>query len=223
MTGGAQGGARLAGLVLAGGWARRFGSDKLLVEVEGVSLVDRAVAACRAVCDGPVLAASGDGRRRPGVADGQVADLVDDGGPLAAVAAGLCALRSHEAVAVVAGDHVGPSPALLAVLAEVQLGDLAGRVGGLDAEMDWARILSVGEQQRLAFARVLFNRPRIVFLDESTSAMDEGLEDAMYRLLRHELPDTVVVSVGHRSTLYRHHPRQLVLAGNGEGGWELAQ
>ena len=102
----------------------------------------------------------------------------------------------------------------------VQLGHLANR---LDETADWSRILSLGEQQRLAFGRLLLAKPQAAFLDEATSAMDEGLEDAMYRLLRQELPDTVVVSVGHRSTLYRHHPRQLVLTGNGEGGWELTQ
>jgi len=110
--------AALAGLVLAGGRARRFGADKLVVEVDGVRLVDRAVAALRAVCDGPVLVASGDGRSRPGLADGQVADLVAGIGPLAAVAGGLQALAGRaEAVAVLAGDHLEPSPELLHLLA----------------------------------------------------------------------------------------------------------
>jgi putative ATP-binding cassette transporter len=93
-------------------------------------------------------------------------------------------------------------------LKRVQLGHLLGR---LDESADWSRILSLGEQQRLAFARVLLNRPRIVFLDEATSAMDEGLEDAMYRLLRSALPDAVVVSVGHRSTLHALHTHRLQL------------
>jgi len=121
VTGDATGGRRvaLAGLVLAGGQARRFGSDKLVVEVDGVRLVDRAVAALREVCDGPVLVASGDGLSRPGLADGQVADLVEGLGPLAAIAGGLQALADRaEAVAVLAGDHLTPSPALLRLLAE---------------------------------------------------------------------------------------------------------
>lgn len=106
------------------------------------------------------------------------------------------------------------------VLRLVQLGHLIPR---LDDAADWSRILSLGEQQRLAFGRLLLARPRAAFLDEATSAMDEGLEDAMYRLLREHLPDTVVVSVGHRSTLYAYHTHHLVLAGDGRGGWQLTQ
>lgn len=106
------------------------------------------------------------------------------------------------------------------VLAAVQLGHLADR---LDDVADWSRILSLGEQQRLAFGRLLLGKPQAAFLDEATSAMDEGLEDAMYRLVRQHLPETVLVSVGHRSTLYIHHPYQLVLSGDGSGHWELAQ
>ncbi len=93
-------------------------------------------------------------------------------------------------------------------LTRVQLGQLLDR---LDESADWSRILSLGEQQRLAFARVLLNRPRIVFLDEATSAMDEGLEHAMYSLLRDALPEAVVVSVGHRSTLHALHTHRLEL------------
>jgi putative ATP-binding cassette transporter len=85
---------------------------------------------------------------------------------------------------------------------------------------DWAKVLSVGEQQRIAFARILLNKPKAVFLDESTSAMDEGLELMLYRLIRDELPDTIVVSVSHRDTVDQHHDRQLELLGDGE--WRLA-
>lgn len=84
---------------------------------------------------------------------------------------------------------------------------------------DWAKVLSVGEQQRIAFARILINEPRVVFLDESTSAMDEGLELMLYRLLRVELPDSILVSVSHRETVEQHHDRQLELLG--AGGWRL--
>jgi putative ATP-binding cassette transporter len=84
---------------------------------------------------------------------------------------------------------------------------------------DWAKVLSVGEQQRIAFARILLNKPKAVFLDESTSAMDEGLELMLYRLLKDELPDTIVVSVSHRDTVDQHHGRQLELLGDGE--WRL--
>jgi putative ATP-binding cassette transporter len=86
---------------------------------------------------------------------------------------------------------------------------------------DWAKVLSVGEQQRIAFARILLNKPRAVFLDESTSAMDEGLELMLYRLIRDELPDTIVVSVSHRDTVDQHHDRQLELLGDGD--WRLGR
>jgi putative ATP-binding cassette transporter len=104
------------------------------------------------------------------------------------------------------------------ILKLVQLGHLIDR---LDVHDDWGRILSLGEQQRLAFGRLLIARPTAAFLDEATSAMDEGLEDAMYRLLRERLPQARIVSVGHRSTLRRHHGMELILEGAG-GGWTLS-
>ncbi|OBF36075.1 multidrug ABC transporter ATP-binding protein [Mycobacterium sp. ACS1612] len=79
----------------------------------------------------------------------------------------------------------------------------------LDDEQDWAKVLSPGEQQRVAFARVLLARPEAVFLDEATSALDEGLAVALYELLRAELPETVVVSVSHHSALEALHDRRL--------------
>ena len=99
--------------------------------------------------------------------------------------------------------------------------NLAHLVERLDISNDWSNILSVGEQQRLAFARLLFNRPQVVFLDESTSAMDEGLEHALYSLLRTEMPDTLLVSVGHRSTLATFHTHRLEM--DGQGGWSLLE
>ncbi|HEK0906677.1 TPA: ABC transporter ATP-binding protein/permease [Pseudomonas putida] len=101
-------------------------------------------------------------------------------------------------------------------LRQVNLAHLAER---LEESRDWTRILSIGEQQRLAFARVLFNQPHVVFLDESTSAMDEGLEHALYSLLRNEMPETLLVSVGHRSTLAGFHSHRLEV--DGKGGWTL--
>ena len=68
---------------------------------------------------------------------------------------------------------------------------------------------------------MLLARPRVVFLDEATSALDEGLEHTLYTLLREELPETVVVSVGHRSTLNRYHAERLELLGDGR--WQVAQ
>jgi len=106
---------------------------------------------------------------------------------------------------------------LQAMLSKVALGHL---VSQLDVVDDWSAVLSPGEQQRIAFARVLLIRPQAVFLDEATSAIDEGLEFALYELVRSELPETIVVSVAHRSTVDVHHTQRLDLSGDGR--WELA-
>lgn len=102
------------------------------------------------------------------------------------------------------------------VLAQVQLGQL---VDQLDIEQDWSQVLSPGEQQRLAFGRALANRPAIIFLDEATSATDAGLEHTLYGLLRTHLPQTILVSVGHRQTLAAFHDQALTFTG--EGRWVL--
>ena len=86
----------------------------------------------------------------------------------------------------------------------------------LDIEDDWSRILSLGEQQRLAFARVLLAKPDFLFLDEATSALDEPREQEMYELLRNELPNTTIVSVGHRSTLNKQHDLLLAIKGSND-------
>jgi putative ATP-binding cassette transporter len=106
--------------------------------------------------------------------------------------------------------------AVYAALDTVSLGHLGSR---LDEVADWAKVLSPGEQQRIAFARVLLIKPSGVFLDESTSALDEGQEFALYRSLRTQLPDCIVVSVSHRGTVEQHHRRRLELLG--DGGWRL--
>ena len=79
---------------------------------------------------------------------------------------------------------------------------------------DWSHVLSVGEQQRLAFVRVHIQQPKWLFLDEATSALDETTEAAMYQLLADRLKNTTVVSVGHRSTLNKFHAAALVLDKN---------
>ena len=109
-----------------------------------------------------------------------------------------------------------PDATLRQMLVKVMLPHL---VDLLDEERDWVKVLSPGEQQRVAFARVLLTKPKAVFADEATSAMDEGLELTMYQLLRAELPDTIVVSVSHRSTVEQHHQQRLRLLG--EGQWQL--
>ena len=110
----------------------------------------------------------------------------------------------------------GAEERLRDALEKVGLSPLASRLDAID---DWSRILSLGEQQRLAFARVLLVRPSFVFLDEATSALDEPREEELYALLRRELPEMGIVSVGHRSTLRAAHDEELHLKGN--GGWEL--
>ncbi|MCV7229317.1 ABC transporter ATP-binding protein/permease [Mycolicibacterium komossense] len=104
-----------------------------------------------------------------------------------------------------------------AVLGKVALPHLVDR---LDEVEDWAKVLSPGEQQRIAFARILITKPKAVFLDESTSALDEGLEMLVYQLVRTELPNTILVSVSHRRTVDQHHNKELTLLGDGE--WSLA-
>lgn len=129
----------MAGLLLAGGGSTRFGRDKAMVEFDGSTLAARGVACLRAACDGPVLVASGDGRRLAGLGDGQVADLVADGGPLTGIAAGLRALATADAVAVLAVDHPAPSAALLRLLAgargaaDAAVAVVAGRLQPLHA------------------------------------------------------------------------------------------
>jgi vitamin B12/bleomycin/antimicrobial peptide transport system ATP-binding/permease protein len=107
---------------------------------------------------------------------------------------------------------------LKAMLQRVALPHLVDR---LDEVKDWAKVLSPGEQQRIAFARILLTKPKVVFLDESTSALDEGLEFMLYQLLRTELPDTIVVSVSHRTTVEQHHTHELELLDDGE--WRLGR
>ena len=87
----------------------------------------------------------------------------------------------------------------------------------LDEPAHWALRLSPGEQQRIAVARALVQKPEWLFLDEATSAVDEAAEARLYRLLRERLSETTLFSIGHRPTLHAFHARRLVvqLAGSG--------
>ncbi|MBM3507301.1 MAG: ABC transporter ATP-binding protein/permease [Alphaproteobacteria bacterium] len=82
-------------------------------------------------------------------------------------------------------------------------------VDRLDEESNWAQTLSQGEQQRVAFARTLLNKPDWLFMDEATAALDEKTESALYRLVRQRLPGAAIVSIGHRPSLAEHHDRTL--------------
>jgi len=87
----------------------------------------------------------------------------------------------------------------------------------LDEDENWGQALSPGEQQRVAFARILLKRPDWVFLDEATSALDEPLEQALYAKLRQRLPKLTVLSVGHRPTIAAYHERRLELQPGPDG------
>ena len=102
-----------------------------------------------------------------------------------------------------------PRERLVEALRAVGLPQLGER---LDEESNWAQRLSIGEQQRVAFARVLLARPEIVFLDEATSALDEAAEMSLYRLLREAPWRPTIVSVGHHATLQRFHDTVVYLA-----------
>jgi vitamin B12/bleomycin/antimicrobial peptide transport system ATP-binding/permease protein len=93
------------------------------------------------------------------------------------------------------------------VLEKVNLSDLAERFGGFEVEKDWADVLSLGEQQRLAFARILINKPHYIILDEATSALDIANEAELYRHLKQA--EATFISVGHRPTLAQYHHKIL--------------
>ncbi|WP_338414317.1 ABC transporter ATP-binding protein/permease [uncultured Sphaerotilus sp.] len=106
---------------------------------------------------------------------------------------------------------------LRVLLHQVNLPDLADRVGGLDAERDWAKVLSVGEQQRLSFTRVLLARPRYVMLDEASSALDAANEALLYAQLA--IIGSTPVSISHRPAILPFH--RWVLELPGDGSWRV--
>jgi putative ATP-binding cassette transporter len=79
----------------------------------------------------------------------------------------------------------------------------------LAEEQNWGQTLSPGEQQRVAFARILLKRPDWVFLDEATASLDTLLKQALYTRLRERLPNLTIVSIGHRPGLADYHQRRL--------------
>ena len=116
--------------------------------------------------------------------------------------------------------HVGrpiSDEELLQWLERVNLPTLADRFGGLNVVLDWAKVLSVGEQQRMAFARALLAKPRYVLLDEATSALDAANEERLYGQLA--ALSITPISVSHRPAVLGYHRQVLELPG--DGSWCL--
>nr|MCV4209080.1 ATP-binding cassette domain-containing protein [Roseomonas sp. SXEYE001] len=118
------------------------------------------------------------------------------------------------AIAYPAAPRKFPDVAMRAALTRCGLPHLTGQ---LDEEERWDRILSLGEQQRLAFARLLLHRPRWVFMDEATAALDETNQDLMMALFRDELSESALISIGHRPGLEAYHDRKLTLIRSPDG------
>ena len=106
---------------------------------------------------------------------------------------------------------------LLELLEKVNLPNLQDKFGDLNTVEDWTKVLSLGEQQRLAFARLFATEPRYAMLDEATSALDSKNEEQLYRQL--QKTSIPFISVGHRSSLLKYHQQVLILKKNGL--WEL--
>jgi len=103
---------------------------------------------------------------------------------------------------------------LYEMLRSLHLDDVCNRAGGLDAQMAWNETMSVGEQQRVGFARVFLDKPKMVFLDEATSALDVTNETMMYQ--RIQATGCSYVSVGHRPSLVQFHERILLFTAPGQ-------
>ena len=114
-------------------------------------------------------------------------------------------------------DREVPEAELRRALAMMRLEDLPQRLGGFDVELDWADVLSLGEQQRLAFARLLINKPAFAVLDEATSALDSENEANLYRHLQQL--GVHYISVGHRASILDYHDRVLELQGPDRWRW----
>jgi len=104
----------------------------------------------------------------------------------------------------------------------LRLVGLAHLAPNLDEEERWDRVLSLGEQQRMAFARLLLHKPAWIFMDEATAALDEPNQDMLMQLVVDRLPNVALVSIGHRQGLEVFHHRTLTLKRQPEGGAQLS-
>jgi putative ATP-binding cassette transporter len=117
-------------------------------------------------------------------------------------------------------DHGISDEQILNVVGKVNLADVLDRVDSdLDRVIDWINVLSIGEQQRVAFARLFLRTPKFAFLDEATSALDEDNQERLYQLLKESRIG--FISVGHRTTLIEYHDRVLQL--DRSGSWEITE
>lgn len=114
-------------------------------------------------------------------------------------------------------SNVATDGELLDILKTVNLEDLSERFGGLETEADWGKILSLGEQQRVAFARALIAKPRFIILDEATSALDSTNEEMLYQKLLES--GATLISVSHRLNILKYHVHVLELGG--DGSWKV--
>ncbi len=117
-------------------------------------------------------------------------------------------------------DRGASDEEILAVVEGVNLSDVLVRVeGDLDRVVDWNNMLSLGEQQRIAFARLFLRKPKFAFLDEATSALDEANQEHLYRMIQES--GIGFISVGHRETLIHYHDRLLTL--DRSGSWKIEE
>ncbi len=116
------------------------------------------------------------------------------------------AINLKQAICYPLVDNLPSDEAVSKIMRECGIAYLGKR---LHETADWGKMLSLGEQQRIAFCRILINRPDIVYMDESTSALDEEMEQHLYQLLIEQLPQSALISVGHRSTLRQWHNQEL--------------
>jgi putative ATP-binding cassette transporter len=119
----------------------------------------------------------------------------------------------HDAIAYPGETKTFSAGQVREALVMVGLPKLAER---LQEEAHWNRMLSLGEQQRLGLARALLHAPQYLFLDEATASLDEPSEAELYHLLGSKLPQTTIVSIGHRATLEAFHQRHIVMARDGD-------
>jgi putative ATP-binding cassette transporter len=120
----------------------------------------------------------------------------------------------RRAITYPSGADDVPADAVAEAMEQVGLGDFVAR---LDEEANWDQVLSGGEKQRVAFARILVHKPDIIVMDEATSALDPGSQEYLMKLVQEKLPETTIISVGHRPELEKFHERKLVLEARREG------